>query len=83
MPEIEKGIPIPPLTRREEAKDTELYRKMEVGDSIFSSWNPKEEERLKLQHRINARLQRLKPKKFAMRQWPPHVPEGYRIWRVK
>lgn len=80
--EIEKDVPIPlPKRRGSVDSSASVLRRLEIGDSVFFSWE--NDDRVKLDRRINARISYAKPFKFTRRLWPIDAPTGYRVWRIK
>lgn len=86
---IEKDIPIPKnkneLNKEKKMKENSILRDMEIGDSVFFSWEQDKEEGgvAKLRNKIGARCRYALPRKFSVRLWPIEDPNGFRVWRIK
>jgi hypothetical protein len=77
MIEIEQGIPIPNPSRANRRDKVSVFRRMEVGDSVFVAVK---------QDRVYARFNRIVKEtgaKFTTRKAEKDGVNGTRVWRVK
>ncbi len=70
---IDKGIPIPPISRK--GSYTSVLRQMKVGDSVFI--------KDKTPSGLGGTLSSLKPRKFTSRKVTEKDTEGVRVWRIE